>query len=103
LPEGTVCQGLGKDPTTALRQVSADYFDTVRTPILKGRVFTVRDTASTAPVVVVNQTIADRYWPGQNPVGKHLANSRDMIQREVVGFVLTSNSTLSPRANVEEL
>jgi len=102
-PEGTVCQGLGKDPTTALRQVSADYFATVRTPILKGRVFTVRDTATTAPVVVVNQTIADRYWPGQNPVGKRLANSRDMIQREVVGVVADVKFNALTAANVEEL
>jgi putative ABC transport system permease protein len=102
-PEGTVCQGIGKDPTTALRQVSADYFDTVRTSILKGRVFTARDTASSAPVVVVNQTIAERYWPGQNPIGKRLANSRDMVQREVIGVVADVKFNALTAASVEEL
>jgi putative ABC transport system permease protein len=86
-PEGTVCRGVGKDAVTAIRQVSADYFDTVHTPLLKGRSFTARDTASSPMVAIVNQTIAERYWPGQNPLGKHIANSRDMIQREVVGVV----------------
>jgi putative ABC transport system permease protein len=102
-PEGTVCQGLGKDPTTALRQVSADYFDTVRTPLLKGRVFSERDTAGSPMIVVVNQTIADRYWPGQNPIGKHLANSRDRIPREVVGVVSDVKFTALNAANVEEM
>src|ERR1700676_2055010 len=102
-PEGTVCQGVGKDPTTALRQVSADYFDTVRTPLLKGRVFFERDTASSPMVVVVNQTIAGRYWPGQNPIGKHLANSRDRIPREVVGVVSDVKFTALTAANVEEM
>jgi putative ABC transport system permease protein len=102
-PEGVVCQGIGKDPTTALRQVSADYFDTVSTPLLKGRVFSARDTASSPMVVVVNQTIADRYWPGQNPIGKHLANSRDRIPREVVGVVSDVKFTALSAANVEEV
>jgi putative ABC transport system permease protein len=86
-PEGTVCQGVGKDAVTAIRQVSADYFDTVRTPLIKGRYFTARDTTSSPMVAIVNQTIAERYWPNQNPLGKHIANSRDKIPREVVGVV----------------
>jgi len=102
-PEGLVCQGIGKDPTTALRQVSADYFAAVRTPLLKGRVFTERDTASSPLVVVVNQTIAERYWPGLNPIGKHLANSRDMLPREVVGVVADVKFTALNAANVEEM
>jgi putative ABC transport system permease protein len=86
-PEDTVCQGIGKDPLTALRQVSAEYFDTVRTPLLRGRIFNERDVATSPPVAIVNQTIADRYWPNKNPIGRHIANSRDMVQREIVGVV----------------
>lgn len=86
-PEGTVCQGIGKDPLINMRQVSTGYFDAVRTPVLQGRVFSERDTATSTPVVIVNQTVADRYWAGQDPVGRHLANSRDKIQREVIGVV----------------
>jgi putative ABC transport system permease protein len=82
-----VCQGIGKDPIIAMRQVTPDYFHTVHTSLLRGRVFTQQDTATTEPVVIVNQTVADKYWPNQDPIGKHLMNSRDKIQRLVVGVV----------------
>jgi putative ABC transport system permease protein len=102
-PEGMACQGVGKDPLIAVRQVSTGYFDTVRTPLLRGRVFTERDTTSTPPVAVVNQTVADRYWPSQNPIGKHIANSRDMIQREVVGLVADVKFNALNVASSEEM
>jgi putative ABC transport system permease protein len=86
-PEGHVCQGIGKDPVIAMRQVTPDYFDTARTRLLQGRVFSERDSTGGQPVVIVNETTARRYWPNENPLGKHLANSRDMVQREVVGVV----------------
>lgn len=71
----------------AMRQVSPEYFDAARTPLLRGRVFSAHDVDGSLPVVIVNETTAKRYWPDQNAIGKHLANSRDMIQREVVGVV----------------
>jgi putative ABC transport system permease protein len=101
--EGMVCQGIGKDPLIALRQVTPGYFDTMRTPLLKGRVFTVRDLESTPPIAVVNETVADRYWPGQDPIGKHIANSRDMIQREVVGVVADVKFTALDAVSSEEM
>jgi len=54
-------------------------------------------------VVIVNQTVVDRYWPGQNPIGKHLANSRDMIQREVVGVVADVKFNALNVASSEEM
>jgi len=101
-PEETVCQGVGKDPLTAMRQVSPDYFAAMRTPLLQGRVFSARDTDTSPPVAIVNQTVADRYWPGQYPLGKHAANSRDMIQREVVGVVADVKFTALNVASSEE-
>jgi len=86
-PEGRVCEGVGKDPTSAARQVSAGYFETVRTPVLSGRTFSEQDIAGGAPVAVINETAAKHFFPGQNPIGKHIANSRDMVQREIVGVV----------------
>jgi putative ABC transport system permease protein len=102
-PEDTVCEGIGKDPLIAMRQVSTGYFETVRTPLLRGRVFNERDTSISPPVIVVNQTVADRYWPGKNPIGKHLANSRDMIQREVVGVVADVKFNALNVASSEEM
>ncbi len=86
-PEGTVCQGIGKDPVIARTFVSPGYFQAMHTSLLRGRSFGEQDAAGSTNVVVVNQSLADRYWPNQDPVGKHLINSRDKIQREVVGVV----------------
>src|SRR6266853_1122539 len=102
-PEGHVCQGVGKDPLIAMRQVTPSYFDTARTPLLNGRVFSERDAAGAQPVVIVNETTAKRYWLDQNPVGKHLANSRDMIQREVVGVVADVKFNPLNATNSEEM
>jgi putative ABC transport system permease protein len=101
--EGRVCEGIGKDPLIAIRQVSPEYFGTVRTPLRRGRVFTEKDNATSQPVVIVNQTVATRYWPGQDPIGKHLANSRDMLQREVVGVVADVKFNALNVANSEEM
>jgi len=102
-PEGHACLGVGRDPVIATRQVSTGYFDTVETPLLRGRVFTEKDIAGGLPVVVVNQTTATRYWPGQDPIGKHLANSRDKVQREIVGVVADVKFGGLNAANTEEM
>ncbi len=86
-PEGLVCQGLGKDPLVAFWQVDGEYFDAMRTPLIRGRYFDSRDVTGGAPVVIVNETAANHFWPGQNPLGKHVAASRDLRQWEVVGVV----------------
>ena len=86
-PEGRVCQGLGKDPTISTRDVSPDYFRTLRIPLLAGRVFSPSDVAGSPRVTVINQTTAKRYFGESNPLGKHMANSRDRIPLEIVGVV----------------
>ena len=102
-PEGRACLGVGKDPVIATRQVSPGYFDAVRTPLLRGRVFTEKDIAGGMSVALVNQTTATRYWPGQDPIGKHLANSRDKLQREIVGVVADVKFGGLNAANTEEM
>jgi putative ABC transport system permease protein len=86
-PEGQVCQGLGKDPLIAFWQISPDYLESMSTPLLRGRLFDGRDIAGGAPVAIVNETLANHFWPNMNPLGKHIAGSRDLVQREVVGVV----------------
>jgi putative ABC transport system permease protein len=102
-PEGSVCQGIGKDPLTSQRDVSSEYFDVMHTPLIRGRVFTDGDRASSALVVVVNQTLADRFWPGQDPIGRHLANSRDQLQREVIGVVGDVKFNALSSGRIEEI
>jgi predicted permease len=49
-----------------------EYLQTLQTPLLAGRDFTDQDNAGTQPVAIVNQAFADRYWTGQNAIGKRV-------------------------------
>ncbi len=53
-------------------QVQGDYFTAMGIPLLRGRLFTPDDNESAQLVVVVNHTLAEQSWPGQNPIGKRL-------------------------------
>jgi predicted permease len=59
-------------PGAAFRVVFPDYFATMRIPLLRGRDFTARDDGAAPRVTVINQTMARRYWPGEDPVGKRI-------------------------------
>ena len=69
--------------------VTPSYFDTMGMRIVRGRAISERDTQDTPPVVVVNQTLVDRYFPGQDPIGKRLEVGFDTPPnwREIVGVV----------------
>jgi len=101
--EGQVCQGLGKDPLIAFWQVSPGYFEAIQTPLLRGRVFDEHDIAGAAPVIIVNETAARHFWPNENPIGKHIAGSRDLVQREVVGVVADAKFSSLSDANADQL
>ncbi|MBV8202007.1 MAG: ABC transporter permease, partial [Acidobacteria bacterium] len=77
----------GRSPS--FDRVSAHYFETIGTRLLRGRTFDERDTPAARRVAVVNQTFARQYLPGQDPLGKHLglelaSHGRDY---EIVGVV----------------
>ncbi len=52
--------------------VTPDYLKTVGIPILRGRDFNEHDTGTSAPVMIVNETMARRYWPDEDPLGKRV-------------------------------
>jgi putative ABC transport system permease protein len=68
---------------------SPKYFATMKIPLLRGRDFDSRDNAAGTPVVIINQTMAHRFWPDEDPLGKHLTFDfvPDDMPREVVGIV----------------
>jgi macrolide transport system ATP-binding/permease protein len=73
--------------TIGVGVVDSSYFSTLGIPILAGRTFVASDSAKSPEVIVVSQTMAAKYWPNQNPVGKtvHLENGNR--QATVVGVV----------------
>jgi predicted permease len=54
------------------RAASADYFRAMKIPLVKGRYFDDHDTGDGQPVVIVDEQFAQRFWPRENPIGKHL-------------------------------
>ncbi|HEX4227264.1 MAG TPA: ABC transporter permease [Bryobacteraceae bacterium] len=72
LVEGHAPEPTAKWKPLVWSQIGGDYFPAIGIPLLRGRFFTARDTPSSPPVAIVNQTLARRYWPGEDPIGKHL-------------------------------
>jgi predicted permease len=67
--------------------VDENYFSTLGIPVLAGRVFAAADTAKGPAVMVINHLMAEKYWPGQNPIGKtaRIENGNQVVT--VVGVV----------------
>lgn len=66
--------------------VGPDYFETLGARILRGRGIREIDSPSSTPVAVVNRTLAERLWPGEDPIGKRMIMGRkSRVEREVVG------------------
>jgi putative ABC transport system permease protein len=59
-------------PTSIFNPVEFGYFKTFGIPLKKGRVFTEADTDDSQDVIVINETLANRIWPGEDPIGKQL-------------------------------
>lgn len=77
-------------PSTTTPKVSPDYFKALGIPVIRGRVFSPSDTASSAPVVVISETLAKKYFPNVDPVGQRLAPSSPSNNNafaEIVGVV----------------
>jgi predicted permease len=70
--------------------VDSDYFTAIGLPIVRGRGFTDRDRQNTAPVVVVNEAMARRFWPDHDAIGDHFQLDDETNPVEVVG--ITRNS-----------
>ena len=71
--EGQPLPAPGKAPHTHPRVISTDYFLVMGIPLLAGRAFTPWDAAVAPNVAIINATMARRFWPGENPVGKRVA------------------------------
>jgi predicted permease len=83
----------GEKPVVEYNEVGPSYLATMGIPLDSGRDFTMGDNETTQSVGVVNETMAQRFWPGQDPLGKRLqVNGRSL---EVVGIARNSKySTL---------
>jgi putative ABC transport system permease protein len=72
LIEGRPAPPPGQELDGRYRACSPQYFETMGITLLKGRGFTEQDTAKALPVVIVNETLAKRFWPAEDPIGKRI-------------------------------
>ena len=70
LKEGDVAAADQPASPVGCNSVSATYFDMMRLPIVRGRSFTTQDTRDSKRVAIVNETLAARLWPNQDPIGR---------------------------------
>ena len=88
----------GDWPRARPRVVMPNYFHTMETPIKQGRDFDQQDTRQAKPVVIINETLARKIFPGENPIGRRIIPALDdnggrAIEREIIAVVgdVTSN------------
>src|ERR1700690_191433 len=85
LPEGQPDVPLAERPFLDIEAISPQWFQTMRVPLRDGREFTAIDDAKAPRVVIANETFSRRFWPNQNPIGKHVIVGRWPEPAEVVG------------------
>lgn len=101
-PEGQVDQG-AQNPQGRLRIVSPQYFDTMGIPLVQGRMFNERDTAAGPRVMLINESMARRYFQNQNPLGKRITYTLDRLTCEVVGVVRDAKTSVVQTQASEEM
>jgi len=82
----------GQQPIAQVNVVTADYFKTMRVPLIRGREFTERDDRSAPPVAIVSEKFAKQFFPGEDPIGKRIVPNGSVDPgkppvREIVGVV----------------
>jgi predicted permease len=92
LAEGQQFVPVGQRPLAEWNMITPGFFRTHGVPLFSGRDFTWADDAHATKVVIVNQTLARRFWPGENPLGKHITFMRLQVPFEVVGVASDTRS-----------
>jgi len=81
----------GERPEIDFRRASTGYFEAMNIPLLAGRLVTEQDVTNNTHSVVINEAMAKRFWPGEDPIGKHIstatATGQQMQWQTIVGIV----------------
>lgn len=71
-PQGQPPAAPGQEPTASFKIVTPDFLRAIGTHLVAGREFSEHDNQSAAPVAIISETVARRYWPNSSPLGSHL-------------------------------
>ncbi|HEX3085349.1 MAG TPA: FtsX-like permease family protein, partial [Pyrinomonadaceae bacterium] len=86
LIEGRPAPPPNQEPTAWFNSVSADYFQAMQLHMVKGRTFSENDNDKSPLVAIISETMARKYWPNEDPMGKRIGRGPDKW-REIVGVV----------------
>ncbi len=75
--EGRPVASANRDRAAVPQSVSPNFFSVMHIPILRGRAFTAADGQGAPGVAIISQYLANRYWPGRNPLGEHIKGGLD--------------------------
>jgi putative ABC transport system permease protein len=91
--DGFVASAGRETPSAGCNFVSSGYFETMHIPLLHGREINATDKQNSTHVAVINQAMAERFWPGKDPIGKQLKEEGDPNHPlEIVGVVKNSRT-----------
>ena len=77
----------GAEPEVMFNTVMPNYFETIGIPFIKGRLFTEQDKPDTQRVFIINQYMAQKFWPNQDPIGKQVTQITDEATGTIIGVV----------------
>jgi putative ABC transport system permease protein len=94
----------GQEPLADLTTISPDFFQTMGIKLIDGHFFTEHDGAEAPKVAIISKIMADRFWPNESPIGKHIhLGAETGVSREIVGVVANvghSSLTGKPRPEI---
>jgi putative ABC transport system permease protein len=86
--QGRPVTQMSEQPEVDVRLISPGYPHALRVPLRRGREFNAADTADRPPVVLISETLAQRFWPNEDPIGKHVTLTFSAAKpREIIGVV----------------
>jgi putative ABC transport system permease protein len=104
---GTPPHQHGQEPSAEINMISPDYFKVLGMPIVRGRAFGPEDGAGKQTSVIIDESLATRFFPGQDPIGKQLDNNQTLKENPppltIVGIVPRTRNEAPGEDNVEKL
>ncbi|HEY2139872.1 MAG TPA: FtsX-like permease family protein, partial [Chthoniobacterales bacterium] len=104
---GTPPYPAGQEPSAEMNTISPDYFHVLGMPILRGRAFTAQDGLEKPGVAIIDESLAARYFPNQDPIGKQLDNNQTLKPNPppltIVGIVPRTRNEAPGEENIEKL
>ena len=97
----------GQEPSAEINIVSPDYFRAMGMPILRGRAFGPEEVAGRPRSIIIDETLAQKYFPGQDPIGRNIDDNQTLAENAppttIVGVVARTRNEAPGENNIESL